>query len=158
MLARDSLELFTGECENEAITLDPEERQAIRRRLIRANELEKENKELREKLRRTQEELKRMKASAPYLVASDLTAEAGGVPSSRVFYRLQFHRVNPTQRAASPATPAGHENALFPMHRHFGRSDPQAGDPRGSARQWDIHARWGARGPDQADMEAGRPG
>ena len=135
MLARDSLELFTGECENEAITLDPEERQAIRRRLIRANELEKENKELREKLRRTQEELKRMKASAPYLAASDLTAEAGGVPSSRVFYRLQFHRVNPTPRAASPATPAGHENALFPMHRHFGRSDPQAGDPRGSARQ-----------------------
>ena len=105
MLARDSLELFTGECENEAITLDPEERQAIRRRLIRANELEKENKELREKLRRTQEELKRMKASAPYLAASDLTAEAGGVPSSRVFYRRPVQPREPNPTGGQPGHP-----------------------------------------------------
>ncbi len=87
MYAQDAAELFPSDDDNESITLDPEERKAVRKRLEKANELEKENRELREKNRRLQEELRRIKASAPFLAASDLTAEAGGVPSSRVFYR-----------------------------------------------------------------------
>jgi transposase len=85
--ARDAVEVFALVKDDEPLTLDPEEKRAVRKRLERANELEKENRELREKLRRAQEELRRIKASAPFLAASDLTAEAGGVPTSRVFYR-----------------------------------------------------------------------
>ena len=84
MYARDAVEVFALVEEDEPLTLDPEEKRAIRKRLERANELEKENRELREKLRRVQEELRRIKTSAPFLAATDLTAEAGGIPSSRV--------------------------------------------------------------------------
>jgi len=96
--AQDAIELFAQEEDNESITLNPEERKAIRRRLEQADKMEKELRETREKLRRAQEELKRMKASAPYLAASDLTAEAGGVPSSRVFYKrpVRPREPNPT--------------------------------------------------------------
>ncbi len=87
MYSRDAVEVFALVEEDEPLTLDPEEKRAIRKRLERANELEKENRELREKLRRVQEELRRIKTSAPFLAATDLTAEAGGIPSSRVFYR-----------------------------------------------------------------------
>ena len=87
MLARDAKELFVADPENESIVIDPEERKAILRRLEQADKLEKENRELREKLRRVQEELKRLKASFPLLAANDKTAEAVGVPSSRTFYR-----------------------------------------------------------------------
>ncbi|HLM91843.1 MAG TPA: hypothetical protein VK424_07345, partial [Thermoplasmata archaeon] len=79
MYARDAVEVFSLVEEDEPLTLDPEEKRAIRKRLERANELEKENRELREKLRRLQEELRRIKTSAPFLAASDLTAEAGGI-------------------------------------------------------------------------------
>jgi transposase len=85
--AQDAAELFPSDDDEESITLNPEERKAVRKRLEKANELEKENRELREKLRRAQDELRRIKTSAPFLAASDLTAEAGGIPSSRVFYR-----------------------------------------------------------------------
>ena len=87
MYAQDAAELFPSDDDEESITLNPEERKAVRKRLEKANELEKEVRELREKLRRAQDELRRIKTSAPFLAASDLTAEAGGIPSSRVFYR-----------------------------------------------------------------------
>lgn len=85
MYSQDAAHLFPAEEDDESITLDPEERKAVRKRLEEATELERENRDLREKLRRAQDELRRIKASAPFLAASDLTAEAGGVPSSRVF-------------------------------------------------------------------------
>ncbi len=87
MFSQDAVELFPSEEDDESITLDPEERKAVRKRLEKADALEKELREVKERLRRTQEELRRIKASAPFLAASDLTAEAGGVPTSRVFYR-----------------------------------------------------------------------
>jgi len=81
------VEVFALVEDDEPLTLDPEEKRAIRRRLEQADRMEKELRELREKNRRLQEELRRIKTSAPFLAASDLTAEAGGVPTSRVFYR-----------------------------------------------------------------------
>ena len=87
MYSQDAAELFPSDDDEESITLNPEERKAVRKRLVKANELEKENRELREKNRQLQEELRRLKTSAPFLAASDLSAEAGGIPSSRVFYR-----------------------------------------------------------------------
>ena len=77
MYAQDAAELFPSGDDEESITLNPEERKAVRKRLEKANELEKENRELREKLRRAQDELRRIKTSAPFLAATDLTAEAG---------------------------------------------------------------------------------
>ena len=60
--------------------LSREQRQEILRKLKRLEQLEEENRRLRE-------ELRRLKTSAPMLAASDRTAEAGGVPSSKTFYR-----------------------------------------------------------------------
>ena len=53
------MEVFAHVEDDEPLTLDPEEKRAIRKRLERANELEKENRELREKLPRLEEELRR---------------------------------------------------------------------------------------------------
>ena len=73
MYAQDAAELFPSDDDEESITLNPEERKAVRKRLEKANQLEKENRELREKLRRAQDELRRIKTSAPFLAASDLS-------------------------------------------------------------------------------------
>jgi transposase len=112
--ARDAIELFAQEEENESITLDPEERKAIRNRLIQADKMEKELRETREKLRRAQEELKRLKASAPFLAASDLTAEAGGVPSSRVFYRRPVRPREPNEAGGQPGHTGVSRERLVP--------------------------------------------
>jgi transposase len=106
--SQDAAHLFPSEEDGESITLDPEERKAVRKRLEKANELEKELREVKEKLRRAQEELRRIKASAPFLAASDLTAEAGGVPSSRVFYRRPVRPREPRPTGGQP----GHEGRL----------------------------------------------
>ena len=105
MFAHDAAELFPGDEDDESITLNPEERKAVRKRLERASELEKELRDVKEKLRRAQEELKRIKASAPFLAATELTAEAGGIPSSRIFYR------RPT-RPQEPRPTGGQEGHL----------------------------------------------
>ena len=97
--------MFPSDEDDESITLDPEERKAVRKRLEKANQLEKENRELREKLRRVQEELKRIKASAPFLAASELSAEAGGVPTSRVFYRRPTRPREPRPSGAQEGHP-----------------------------------------------------
>jgi transposase len=73
------------------VTIYPPERKRIRQQLERTEKLEEEVRELREKNRRLQEELRRCKACAPMLAASDRTAEAGNIPSSRVFYRRPIH-------------------------------------------------------------------
>jgi transposase len=112
LFALDAVELFPEDDDEESITLEPEERKAVRKRLERANQLEKELREVREQLRRTeeqkrrlQEELKRIKTSAPFLAATELTAEAGGIPSSRIFYRRPARPREPNPTGAQ----VGHE-------------------------------------------------
>jgi transposase len=67
--------------------LDREQRRELVRKLKRLEELEAELRSLREKARRLEEENRRLRSSPFSLAASDRTAEAGGVPSSRTFYR-----------------------------------------------------------------------
>ncbi|MGA8537370.1 MAG: hypothetical protein WB789_08265 [Thermoplasmata archaeon] len=52
MYSRDAVEVFALAEEGEPLTLDHEENRAIRERLERSNGLEKENREVRETLRR----------------------------------------------------------------------------------------------------------
>jgi len=87
--------------EDEPQTLQPEQLRALRRRLEEADRLEEELEETKNRLqrseeqlrrmeeqkRRLQEELRRMKTMLPFWAATDRIAEAGGVPTSRVFYR-----------------------------------------------------------------------
>lgn len=87
------------------VPLSHEERRALLQRLRHVDELEREVRELREKLHRTQEELRRLKTSAPVLAASDRTAEAGGVPSSKTFYR----RPVPNGERRRPGGQPGHQ-------------------------------------------------
>ena len=69
-----------------------EEDNARLKRELEKERLEKEKLDLeKKKLEKINEDLKReiisLQSSAPFLAASDRTAEAGGVPSSKVFYR-----------------------------------------------------------------------
>ncbi len=92
MAARDlKVELASDE---DSLTLDREQRREILRKLERLEKLEEEFRRAREELRHAREENLRLKkenerlrTSAPILAASDRTAEAGGVPSSKTFYR-----------------------------------------------------------------------
>ena len=96
--------LLAPEEDDEPVTIYPPERKKLRERLERADRLEAEVRELREKYRRLQEELRRYKACAPMLAASDRTAEAGSIPSSRVFYRRPI-RSDPHSTGAQPGQP-----------------------------------------------------
>lgn len=73
------------------VPLSQADRQALLERIRRGDKAIEEARELKDKLRRAQEELRRYKACAPMLAASDRTAEAGSIPSSRVFYRRPVH-------------------------------------------------------------------
>lgn len=64
-----------------------EQRRELLRKLKRLEQLEAELRELREKARRLEEENRRLRSSPQLLASTDTTAEAGGVPSSHVFYR-----------------------------------------------------------------------
>lgn len=94
MLSATAKVLFapTDDEDTEPLTIFPPERRRIREQLERSERLEREIRELREKNRKLLEELRRYKACAPMLAASDRTAEVGNVPSSRVFYRRPVHR------------------------------------------------------------------
>lgn len=85
----DAAERFPEDQDDRSIVLDPEEREAVRKGLERANQLEKGLRQTREQLRRSEEqkarlqqERRRIKASAPFLAVADLAAGARGVPSS----------------------------------------------------------------------------
>ncbi|MCI4320650.1 MAG: IS66 family transposase [Thermoplasmata archaeon] len=92
MLSSASAVRLAPDEDDEPVTIYPPERKKLRERLERADRLEEEVRELREKYRRLQEELRRYRACAPMLAASDRTAEAGSIPSSRVFYRRPVHK------------------------------------------------------------------
>lgn len=94
MLLRAAEEVLDPEREGD-LPLSQAERRALLERLRKAERALAENRDLKDKLRRAQEELRRYKACAPMLAASDRTAEAGSIPSSRVFYRRPQHSPNP---------------------------------------------------------------
>ncbi|MHB8585180.1 MAG: IS66 family transposase [Thermoplasmatota archaeon] len=84
-----------------------EENARLRKRL---KDLEKENKDLRD-------QLAHVRGSAPMLAASDRTAEAGGVPSSKVFYRRS--------RNSKDGRPSGGQ----PGHEGHARRRPTPNEP-----------------------------
>ncbi len=106
MLSTRATVLFALTEDDEPVTIYPPEKKRIREQLERSERLEQENRELREKNRRLLEELRRYKACAPMLSASDRTAEAGSIPSSRVFYRRPI-RSDPRPTGAQRGHP-GH--------------------------------------------------
>jgi transposase len=73
--------------DSDSLVLNREQRQEILRKLKRLEELEEEHRRLQEKARRLEEENRRLRSSPFLLAASDHTAEPGGIPSSRTFYR-----------------------------------------------------------------------
>lgn len=94
-------------------------------RLRRENEaLKEENQKLAEQRKKLadenkelKEQLQRVLSSAPMLAASDKNAEAGGVPTSKVFYR---RRTNPDEKK-----PTGGQ----PGHRGHARPKPEPNAP-----------------------------
>lgn len=101
MLSARSAIQFAPTEDDEPITIYPPDRKKLRERLERADRIEQEHRELKEKYRRLQEELRRYKACAPMLAASDRTAEIGSIPSSRVFYRRPVHH-DPKSNGGQP--------------------------------------------------------
>lgn len=85
-------------------------RQETERQRKRIKDLEEENKRLKE-------QLQRVLGSAPMLAASDKTAEAGGVPSSRVFWRRRMH--------STGKKPTGGQ----PGHKGHARRKPEPNTP-----------------------------
>ncbi len=92
------------------VPLTLEQRRAIMDRLRRAQKVDEENERLREELRRTKEELRRYKATVHLLVPQDKSAEAWGVPSSRVFYRRPVREEMPKPAGGQ----AGHPGRARP--------------------------------------------
>ncbi|MGI0131150.1 MAG: IS66 family transposase [Thermoplasmata archaeon] len=99
------------------LPLSQEKRRALLERLRRTDQVERELQQTREELRRVKEELRRLKTSAPFLAASGRTAEAGGMPSSKIFYRRPVSR-------GGRRRPGGQ-----PGHRGHGRPRPTPNAP-----------------------------
>jgi|TARA_Y100000031_G_C8219321_1_gene385016 transposase len=89
------------------LTEERKEKEAIQKRLERSKE---KNKQLKAKM-------KQLLSSAPLLAASDTRAEAGGVPSSRVFYKRN--------RGGDEKKPTGGQ----PGHKGHGRKRPVPNAP-----------------------------
>jgi transposase len=101
VLSAVATDLFAPTDDHQPVTIYPPDKKRIREQLEKAERLEEELRALREKCRRLQEELRRYKACGPMLAASDRTAEAGSIPSSRVFYRRPVHK-DPLPTAGQP--------------------------------------------------------
>src|SRR4030065_2980302 len=76
--------------------------------LQQKKKLEKENKDLKK-------QLAQLLGSAPTLAASDKTAEAGGVPSSKTFYRRNRQEGEKKSRGGQPGH-AGHGREKPPQN------------------------------------------
>ena len=83
----------------------------------RRKELEDERKELEDEIEDLREQLSRLLSSAPLLGASERTAEAGGVPSSKTYYRR--NRTDGTNKASGGQ----------PGHKGHGRKKPMPTAP-----------------------------
>ena len=79
------------ESDDKTVTLDREQRRRILEQLRKVEQLEKELKDLKKENRRLTKEIKKLKSTPQMLSSSDKTAEAGGVPSSKTFYRRPRH-------------------------------------------------------------------
>jgi len=90
--------------ENERIT---EEKKELENYKEENNDLKKEKKDLEKKVDDLEEQLARLKGSAPLLAASDKTAEAGGIPSSKTFYRRNRQEGEKRPTGGQPGHP-GH--------------------------------------------------
>ncbi len=104
-----------GDSEEQLSRLRRENERLRREKETLAKELDafkKANKELSDKNKQLEEKLQRVLSSAPMLAASDKTAEAGGVPTSKVFYR---------RRAYSDKKPTGGQ----PGHKGHARPRPE---------------------------------
>ena len=80
--------------DDEKLTFTKEEKRELLRQFRRLEKMEEENRELKKELeelreenRKLNDEIKRMKSAPQMHSSSGATAEAGGVPSSRIFYR-----------------------------------------------------------------------
>lgn len=100
--------------------LDRETRKELVRKLKRLEQLEEEHRRLQEKARRLEEEARkleeenrRLRSSPMLLAATDTTAEAGGVPSSHIFYRR-------------PAAPSDQRRPSGGQPGHAGHGRPRA--------------------------------
>lgn len=103
---------------NENIPEDAEELKKLIRRLKKQLEKERrKRKELEEENEDLKEQLSQLKSSAPVLGASDRTAEAGGVPSSKTYYRRN--------RTEGNKKPTGGQ----PGHKGHGRKKPVPNTP-----------------------------
>ena len=91
--------------------LTPEQARKILERLRRLDRVEEELDTSRDEIRRLREELRRYKSTLHLLAPDDQTAEAWGVPSSRVFYRRTVRE--------DPPRPAGGQLG------HPGRARPR---------------------------------
>jgi len=88
------------------------------KKLKKANKkLKRKSKKLKQENKRLNEELAQLKSSAPVLAGSDKTAEAGGIPSSKTFYKRN--------RQESKKKPTGGQ----PGHRGHARKKPTPNSP-----------------------------
>ena len=78
---------------------------------------QKQKSELKKENKRLKKQLAQLQGSAPFLSASDKTAEAGGVPSSKTFYRR--NRQNGDKKAKGGQ----------PGHKGHGRERPDPNSP-----------------------------
>jgi len=80
-------------------------------------DLEKDFEELKKENEQLKKELAQIKGSAPFLAASDKTAEAGGVPTSKTFYRRKRQESNKKKTGGQPG------------HKGYGRKRPAPTEP-----------------------------
>ena len=77
--------------DDDRLTLTREEKRELLRRLQQLEKIEEENRELKRENKRLNDRIKKLDSTPQVLSSTDRTAEAGGVPTSRIFYRRPRH-------------------------------------------------------------------
>jgi len=97
---------------------DKSDNQKLIRKLKKENKrLKEENKKLKKEYKDIKEQLAKLKGSLPFLASTEKTAEAGGIPTSGIFYRRN--------------TPKDQKRKLGgqPGHKGYGRKRPIPNSP-----------------------------